>query len=488
MQIWPSFDDLAAQLQWWAQEHPRWLRLRERARSAQQRPVYSVALTDADGDDADKEHVLVTNLHGGVERSGVGSIFALMEWLLAGSPVAREILARQVVVCMPVVNPDGYVAGTHVTSRGRDPYTAWTLEGPIDPEGMPESVAVREVMDELQPEVHADVHGLDLSFPGYMSLENSGASYSNLALRPYHRGFQSAMDEAALAGGFPSDLLEEDAEQLTWGPELDAIAPKLWRGRPRPYAAVYCYNRYHTMVLASEAMWEKSGLLRHRRLLELGNSIWPGEYYPGYPTRVVMSGILHKVVAYGRTSAERRRSRVELWSSLSQLALGLVNPQKEGLAVGVCATSPSALRSLGDLTLRGFRQCVEERADVRSGPIRQLLEGYPNGSGQWGPEPGLFLEGGVSTTELRGPIENGLALQLRIPYPRAHSLEVLLNGEPIQCSERDGYTAWNARGYVYVQLNIPPGRTRQHDLFVATCRYDPGEARAHGWQPTFTRG
>ena len=487
MRIWPSFTDLAAQLTWWAQQYPRRFRLSTQATSAEGRPIYSAGLTDPDTDGAGKEHVLVTNLHGGIERSGTGSVFALMEWLLGDTPAARETLRRQVVVCMPVVNPDGYVAGTHVTTRGKDPYTAWSLDGPRDPEGMPESVAVQQVMDALQPEVHADIHGLDLSFPGYMTLESSAASYSNLALRPYHRGFQLAMDAAALEGGFPSDRLEEDAEQLLWGPQLDAISPKLWRGRPRPYAAVYCYNRYHTMVLASEAMWETSGLLRHRRLLELGNTIWPGEYYPGYPTRVAMWNILHKVVAYGPSAAARRRSRVELWTKRQQLSLGLVNPQKEGLAVCVCATSPDAAEPLRNATLSTFLERLSQRMGSRAEHIRRLFDDYPTGAGQWGSEPSLFLEASKEAPGPCGPIENGLGLQLRIPYPRAHALEVLMNGAPVERSEHDGYITWNARGYVYLQINIAPERARQDDLFVVTCRYDPGEKRPQGWQPTFPR-
>ena len=35
----------------------------------------------------------------------------------------------------------------------------------------------------------------------------------------------------------------------------------------------------------------------------------------------------------------------------------------------------------------------------------------------------------------------------------------------------------------YVQINIPPDRLKADDLFLVTCRYDPGETRVHwrGW-------
>ena len=39
-------------------------------------------------------------------------------------------------------------------------------------------------------------------------------------------------------------------------------------------------------------------------------------------------------------------------------------------------------------------------------------------------------------------------------------------------------------GYLYVQINIPPERSKAEDLFVVTCDYDPCEKRTHwhGWQ------
>ena len=200
-----------------------------------------------------------------------------------------------------------------------------------------------------------------------------------------------------------------------------------------------------------------------------------------------MSNILHKVVAYGASAAARRASRVELWTKRQQLSLGLVNPQKEGLAVCVCATSPHAAAALGDTTLNAFLEHLEQRIGGEAARIRQLFCDYPEGAGQWGSEPNLFLEGSAQASRPRGPIENGIGIQIRIPYPRAQALDVLLNGAPVERSEQDGYTTWNARGFVYVQVNIPPERTRRDDLFVVTCRYSPGESRPQGWRPTFPR-
>jgi len=466
----PPFERIQALLQKWAADHPDIVQLETAGKSVQGRPVYAARLTDPASDNEDKEHVLITALHSGVERTGTTTVLCLMEWLLSSDALAREILQRQVIVCMPVPHPDGYVLGQH----GRI-YTDWTLEGPKDPDNMPEAVAVKKIMDQYQPEVHADIHGLSMEFERYTMLENSASSYSNLALRCYHRDIIRLMDEAALAEGYASDWQESDAERIFWGPELDSMSEKVWGGRPRVYAATYCYNLYHTIIAASEVCWERSGLLRHRRLLRIGNEVWP-KYYPGYPTRVIMSNHYHMITAYGTTAAARRRSRVELWNKQRQLAHGHADPSIEGKILYVCATTPAAARRwLRDKTLKEFAARLAEHPRIHVQPIQRFVEGWPRGQNH--PQAFLPIQGGAAAAEQAAPIEHGLSLRLRIFSDRARLTELLLNGYPVARSETDGYLQWAARGITYIQINIPPERLRRDDFFVVTCAYDPGRKR-----------
>ncbi len=478
---WPSLEKVQARLEDWQRRFRRWAELGVAGRSVQGRPVYVVRLTDPAAPDEHKEHALLTAQHSGLERSGATGLLYLMEWLLSEDPLARDILRRQVVVCMPVVNPDAYVSGSHFNVNKLDPYTAWTLDGPKDPDKQPEAVAVQKVMDEYQAETHADFHGNDMSFDGYVHVENSGASYSNLALRPYHREICRRMDEAALAEGFPSDMGDDDAEQVYWGPDLEPMREKTWLGRPRVYAAIYGYHCYHTLPLASEVAWERSGFLRHRELLKIGNETWPGEYYAGYPVRVVMRNTFHMLTPYGRTAAARRRSRVELWQKQRQFAHGVINPHVEGMTLYVCATRAGAARTcLAENDIRKVLARLGERADMNLQPVREALARQPAGAGQWGASVNLWLESGAGKPEGDAPVENGLALRLRIPYPKARIKSLHMNGHPVAPSETDGSLTWVARGFTYVQVNVPPERSRTNDLFVVSCTYDPGEKRTQG--------
>ncbi len=472
--IWPPFDKVEAVLQHWAHKHPERMRLDVAGRSARGRALYVVRLSDAKVDDADKEHALITALHSGLERSGSNTVLTMIEWLLSDDAAAREILRRQVVVCLPIPDPDRYAEG-----KVSPVYANWTLDGPRDPEHSPEAMVVKQVMDRYQPEVHADIHGVNMAFARYIMFENSGASYSNLALRPYHRDIMRQMDEAALAEGYSSDKAEADAERLYAGPNLDSMRSKLWVGQPRVYAAIYCYYHYHTLVSASEVLWERSGLLRHRRLLEIGNETWPGERDRGYPTRVVMSNTHEMLTAYGQTTSARRRSRVELWNKLPQLTLGLLDPVVEGRAVGVCATSTAAAKKwLRATSLQESVNAWQSHPGMDCEAIAQFTKDWP--AGQNGPQAYLILQsGGAAKPGEEAPIQHGLCLRLRLPYRLAKIQDLRLNGHPLAPSETEGFTTWTARACTFIQVNLSPARLRADDLFVVTCRYDSGEKRGH---------
>lgn len=489
---WPSFEQVEARLMAWQRRHPKRLRLEVAGQSAQGRPIYLAQLTDPSVPDDDKERVLLTALHSGIERSGTMGVFAIMDWLLSNDRKAKETLRRQRIFCLPVVNPDGYVKGTHVNSLGLDPYSQWTVEGPQDRGRALEAQAIQRIMDEFQVEVHADVHGHNMAFPGYYHVESSGRAYSNLSLRPYRSAIVRLMDAAAEQRGYGSDLLEEDAERVLGSSALGIAPEKLWIGvitppgkvtasLPRVYAAVYGYNRYHTMPLASECAWERSALLRHGALLQVGNEVWPGEHYPGYPVRVIMKNGFHMVTAYGQSAAERRRSRVALWNQQRQITHGMSNPQMEGRVLYVCATTPEVAKQwLSERKLKAFADRMREYPGMDGAYLRDFVNAYPEGPGQWGETSQLLLEGGAAKPDEVRPIEHGLALRLRVPFPKARQFDLRLNGRPVAKSGQDGYMAWTARGFAHVQINLPPERTKAEQLFVVTLHFDPGEKRTQG--------
>lgn len=78
------------------------------------------------------------------------------------------------------------------------------------------------------------------------------------------------------------------------------------------------------------------------------------------------------------------------------------------------------------------------------------------------------------------PIEHGLALRLRIPFPKARRSELWMNGALLPLNARHGFVCGVASGFTCFQINIPPERSRREDFLVVTLECDPGETRTAG--------
>jgi hypothetical protein len=221
--------------------------------------------------------------------------------------------------------------------------------------------------------------------------------------------------------------------------------------------------------------------LKHKKLFEIGNNIWPGEYYPGYPVRVALPSGLYMVTAYGTTAAARRRSRVELWNKQNQISHGTVDPAVEGKLIYGCATTQAAAEKwLGDPRLAPVTAKLKDNPAIETADLERMAVGWPDGQNQ--PEAFFYLKGGGGRPEDDEPIQHGLSIRLRIQFERARIEKLLLNGRRMEKSETDGYLHWVARGWTYFQINIPPERLKKDELFLITCEYDPGEKRPR-WRP-----
>jgi hypothetical protein len=479
--IWPPYEKIEAVLKHWDGQENANYTLEELGLSVDGRTVYSVTMTDPSVPNENKEHALVTALHAGIERGASTTVMSIIEWFLSSDPRAQDILRNQVVVFLPLVDPDRYEKG-HFTPI----YTEWTTDGPKKPDEIPEAVYVQKIFDAFQPDLHADIHGTSLDFEKYIMFESSGAAYSNNAVRPYHRDVIRQMNDAALEAGFPMDTGESDAERQFYGKGLAAMARKSWYGQPRYYGATYLYDHFHTLISATEVAWERSGLVRHQRLLEIGNERWPGYYYPGYPNQVMMGNAHVTLCAYGQTAKARRASRLELWNRMDEFTFGSLDPTMVGQATAFLSTSPSADQDyLADINLQDMLARLDKHPTIDHAAIREYFGDWP--AGQNGPYPQLYITRRAPTKApaegeaIPGvePIQHGASIKLRLAYQRATIKTLELNGVPIPVSETDGYVTWTARGCTYIQVNLPPERLAKEDLFIVTCTYDPGEARGH---------
>ncbi|WP_395745709.1 alpha/beta hydrolase fold domain-containing protein [Prosthecobacter sp.] len=488
-----TWEEYVGTLTHWRQKFAGRMTLESRGMSGQNMPVYLLKITDAKVPSADKQVCLVTTLHSGPERTGTTGALAFAEWCLSDDPLAVETRRKQIILVMPCVNPLAmFYTDRFRNEHGVDPYTGGGRLGKIwdvktltltKPEDAPELTAVLSVIDEHRPEVHADLHGTGLQeyaaaqlgarrmYHGQIMTEVTGGAYSNYALRPWDWRVTEAMIEAGRAAGFPSDRFEADAQRTFWGPELAPLGRKLWHGMPLFYSAHYGYAKYHSMILTQEVAWEQSLVARMQGLMRIGNGVWLDERTPGYPVNRMRHFVGHYVTAYGKTAAERRASRVELWNQQSDFAAGFLYPQTVGRESFVVATTAEAKQAIGR---NDFRAVLGDAA----AEVERFIKA--------GPEIKVAME---QTTEqllaakTDAEFTHGIGFRLRLPYRAPKQMEIRLNGAVLKEDAADGYESWYADGFTQVQVNVPPQKLSKKGLYFVTCAYTPDVERPTGWMP-----
>lgn len=494
-----KFEEVAATLKHWAAEHPDILTLETRGKSVGGHPLYLLKATDPGVQPDDKQIILISSFHSGGERSGCSSAMRFVEWLLSGDPLARETLKKQIVLIMPVLNPDGFIRETNNNDANIDPYTArrgalWDITaGGLalkEPENVPEAAAFLGVVDEYKPEVTVDLHGVSGGWRGMQTLETAGPAGSNMALRPWDARVSERLIQAANAAGYGIFRMEMDDQRLFFGDQMKAQAGKFWWGRPFFYTQMASYLKYHALPITLEINWEDSALARLKEILRIGNETWEGENRPGYPVNVMKGGVC-QLMAGGRNDGELRKSREELWNRQDRLPLALLTPWADGrcTALGILTSHGAALLAKSEPVLPAKISKEDLLNFVANAPgvDREKLTAYLKA----GPENTLFFDMATGLAlpmaEIpETPIRSGLAFRFRIPYQKVAFREVALNGFPLKQSDDFGYAIWVAGGFTHLQVNLPPEEAEKLDFALITLSYTPADPHQQGWMPPAT--
>ncbi|MCW5548396.1 MAG: hypothetical protein KIT44_05485 [Opitutaceae bacterium] len=481
----------------WAQQHPDRLRVEKRGESHDGHAVNLIRITDSGVPDADKQIALVTALHAGPERSGATTCLRLVEYLIGDSPQAIETRKKQIVLVMPICNPYALFVADHGWGNKAGiqlydpPKNAWDLSDPrnirlADPAKTPELAAVLSVIDEYRPDTHLDLHGTGLQaftkeqmperdmLAGQTMFEVSACSYSNCALRPWDWRVTEAMVRAGQVAGYGSDRAEADAQRLHWIEDLEDFRDRLWQpARPGKFRSpFYGYMKYHTMISTTEIGWEESGVVRVMGILGLGNGTWVDENVPGYPVNRLKWRAGRFITAWGDRADRRRDSRVELWQAQGGFSDGIFYPEYAGRLNYVVAVTPAG-SAVFDTDPRRFVENLRTLPAVNADAVGKWLAA--------GPEVRLTVNPALQATSAR--VQHGIGFRLRVPYPAPEILDVSVNGHSLAENASDGYQAFLADGYTQLQINIPPQKAREMDIFVVTVAYDGRQRRDYGFLP-----
>jgi len=301
----PTWPEIRDRVERFVEKNREIARIETIGRSAEGRKICAVFVTDNAQSVHKKEIVLIVMGRHGDELGTRTVGLRLLEWL--SSPQARDILVHQQIVLVPVVNPDG---------------CAKDLFGlPGDRLSSLEKESVARVGLSLVPDVVIDVHSVGKEKYGY----NWG-------------GLEAVIiDEAARSGEDPY-ILHTLADKMIQGAArkgypfllhpigfyrgLKKRAATLSEGAFNNHLNQVFYDACHALtfgievnhfVLCPEEAAE-SGMAAIAALLETGHSVFPWEYYPGYPNRILRGEFTASIRPRGETATERRASRQEIWT------------------------------------------------------------------------------------------------------------------------------------------------------------------------------
>jgi hypothetical protein len=448
----PTLDELTALLHNLAATYPTQVILEQIGESVAGNPLWLVEVSDRTVPDEDKQIAFFLGCEHGNEHSGGTALLHVLRWLV--TPEAAEIRRCQRVLMIPVVSPDGYETYHQSNMNGVNLYADYSLTGPPS---QPESRAVWGVMERYAPEVVGCCHGHWRNVRTYAFENCQGAYGTSRYDRTHARLFAEEVNRACEEAGYPQDRMEEDSERLL--PPLPGFPNQSARSGDLITPGVYAYHRFHTMLFSMEIMYEESGLVKIRKILELGNQPWRYERTPGYPVRVMTPPEGHAVVAYGTTAAERRASRLELWRHNDAIVrFGLPTVEDPGF-VGFGFSIYPEDHVLGDTSAPPLYTVGEVLDHFESDPnidMPPLREAFGNRqTAGWS----RYQEPPPDQPSRLDEIRHGISMRVRL-LPGSKVKRLLVNGREVGPSEREGYEAWTPPGGATImQLNLPGGKS-----------------------------
>jgi hypothetical protein len=443
----PSWEAIVAYLRDLAAALPEMVALEEAGQSVGGRPVWLVRVTDCTVADEDKQVVLAVAQEHGEERSAALALLDLLEWLV--TPAAASLRRSHVVALMPLVNPDAWENRDFGNRNGTNLFSDYALDGPCS---QPEAEAVRQTLERLHPEVLANLHGRSTG-SAIRAVEGSGLAYATSQYERAHAHlFVEEVARAAEAAGYPQDRGEEDAERIV--PWIPGAEHQCFGSMFALTAGVYAYHRCHTLSVCMEVQEPASGVVRMQRLLLLGQERWRTEGRAGYPVNVMAWNCHGFLCAAGRTAAELRASREDLWRRQGECAFAYGVPARVGFDLAAFSPHLQDKTRWGAQRLSVVLDGLQDEADLDLPQMLRFAEGLPDL---------VFLlteERGKPEAVAQGPTESlraPVGLRLRLPgQVRVKAVQV--NGRELaEGGGLNAYSVWDTpNGFRMVQADLAP--------------------------------
>lgn len=313
--------------------------------SAENRDIPAVFITNRELPDEDKQIAIATLARHGQELGARVVGPSILEFL--ASDEAKEIRDTQLVIVVPVCNPDGFVRNEFHSSM-----TSLTKT---------ERLVLGKLFNDYPPDALIDYHSLGKiegakNDRGDMEVIIPANTTRWAMDEQIHQYVAQKMLEAAEDAGWPYEIhtLEDLATYYFGG---DAIGNMPWtylrekvyllnlqdnydnydvpaESAYTNYTCAPAYLKWHTLVFGMETNhWAltdprdigASGMVPCASLLKMGSTRMAWERDKGYPANLLHGDFRISIRPLGNTASERRLSRTKIWHERKNFSL----PQRE---------------------------------------------------------------------------------------------------------------------------------------------------------------
>ena len=312
--------------------------------SQEHRDIPAVFLTNRAIPDDVKQIAVVTLARHGQELGTRVVGPEILNYLV--SDEAKEVRDTQVVIVVPVVNPDGFVRNEFHSSM-----TSLTKT---------ERLVLGELFKAYPPDMIIDFHSLGKEQGSKYDCGDMEVIIPANTTRwgmdeQIHQYVAQKMRDAAEAAGWPYEIhtLEDLAAYYFGGTKIGNmpwtyLQEKVYLLHTQDFYDDYdipeesgytnytcgpAYLTWHSLVFGMETNHHAlsaediatSGMVPCRALLEMGSTRFPWEKDRGYPVNILQGDFRISIRPVGKNSADRRASRMRIWKERTHFSM----PQRE---------------------------------------------------------------------------------------------------------------------------------------------------------------
>lgn len=294
---YPTYEDVMSESKSIAELSPLLVSYEEIGLSAKGRPIPLLTITDREVPIENKSVVLISGGTDGNEEVGRAIALGLARSLLESKN--RAHLKKQVVLIVPVTNPDGTVLNLPDREGNGSGICASKVHMPGLPPATPEGCVMRSLVEKWIPDAHFDFHGLAGGGMGDMAYLYP--TVNNKWTIPVLFEVAKEIEMAGVKAGFP-----QNRPQLWWEPRYNLPG---WLARN--------YSSFCMVLESTENYYPieesvRGGVVRLLRLLEIGEEVRFFQYHANYPCDVVSGSRMGALMPFGNNYSERRKSRRDI--------------------------------------------------------------------------------------------------------------------------------------------------------------------------------